>query len=210
MKPRRPLVGWLLIAPSLIGVPAFLLLPVILAFVVSLFRWDLLGTREFTGLDNYTTLITGGALTNSLLVTAIFTLISVPVSLALGLGLATQLVRAVPGSALVRVVVVIPWVSAPLALGVVEVDLPALGRRVEPGAGREDRVADRPVAGPAGGGLRRDLAEHRLHLPVLPGRPEQDPHVDLRGGHAGRRERGPEIGRASCGEECRWRGGPER
>src|SRR5699024_4962614 len=52
-------------------------------------------------------------------VTAIFTLISVPVSLALGLGLATQLVRAVPGSALVRVVVVIPWVSAPLALGVV-------------------------------------------------------------------------------------------
>src|SRR5690625_5487607 len=119
MKPRRPLVGWLLIAPSLIGVTAFLILPVILAFVVSLFRWVLLGAREFTGLDNYTTLITGGALTNSLLVTALFTLISVPVSLALGLGLATQLVRAVPGSALVRVVVVIPWVSAPLALGVV-------------------------------------------------------------------------------------------
>ena len=38
MKPRRPLVGWLLIAPSLIGVTAFLILPVILAFVVSLFR----------------------------------------------------------------------------------------------------------------------------------------------------------------------------
>src|SRR5699024_2837388 len=62
MKARRPLVGWLLIAPSLIGVTAFLILPVILAFGVSLFRWDLLGTREFTGLDNYTTLIAGGAL----------------------------------------------------------------------------------------------------------------------------------------------------
>src|SRR5690625_3697849 len=102
MKPRRPLVGCVRIAPSLIGVPAFLVLPVILAFVVSLFRWDLLGTREFTGLDNYTTLIPGGALTHSLLVTAIFTLISVPVSLALGLGLATQRVRAAPASALVR------------------------------------------------------------------------------------------------------------
>src|SRR5690625_7583081 len=99
MKPRRPLVGWLLIAPSLIGVTAFLILPVILAFVVSLFRWDLLGTREFTGLDNYTTLITGGALTNSLLVTAIFTLIPVPVSPAPGLGRATPRVRAAPGSA---------------------------------------------------------------------------------------------------------------
>ena len=38
---------------------------------------------------------------------------------ALGLILATQLVRALPGSAIVRVIVVIPWVCAPLALGVV-------------------------------------------------------------------------------------------
>lgn len=119
MNARRPLIGWLLIAPSLIGVTAFLILPVVLAFVISLFNWDLLGTRQFVGLDNYTTLISGGTLTNSLLVTAIFTLISVPVSLALGLALATQLVRALPGSAIVRVIVVIPWVCAPLALGVV-------------------------------------------------------------------------------------------
>src|SRR5690606_30492708 len=110
MNARRPLLGWLLIAPSLIGVTAFLILPVLLAFVVSLFRWDLLGTRRFIGLENYTTLLSSGALSNSLLVTGIFTLISVPVSLALGLILATQLVRALPGSAIVRVIVVIPWV----------------------------------------------------------------------------------------------------
>ncbi|SLM96838.1 N-Acetyl-D-glucosamine ABC transport system, permease protein [Brachybacterium faecium] len=116
---RRPLLGWLLVGPSLIGVAAFMILPVVLAFVVSLFRWDLLGTRRFIGLENYQTLITGGALGNSLLVTGIFTLISVPVSLAIGLLLATQLVRALPGSAIVRVLVVIPWVCAPLALGVV-------------------------------------------------------------------------------------------
>src|SRR5699024_9007014 len=93
--------------------------PVVLAFVVSLFRWDLLGTRSFLGLENYRSLLADGALANSLLVTGIFTLISVPVSLAIGLVLATQLVRALPGSAVVRVIVVIPWVCAPLALGVV-------------------------------------------------------------------------------------------
>lgn len=119
MNSRRPLLGWLLIAPSLIGVAAFLILPVVLAFVVSLFRWDLLGTRKFIGLANYQGLLSDGALFNSLLVTALFTLISVPLSLALGLMLATQLVRALPGSAIVRVIVVIPWVCAPLALGVV-------------------------------------------------------------------------------------------
>lgn len=119
MTSRRPLLGWLLIAPSLIGVTCFLILPVVLAFVVSLFRWDLLGTRTFLGLDNYASLLSDGALANSLLVTGVFTLISVPVSLAIGLVLATQLVRALPGSAIVRVIVVIPWVCAPLALGVV-------------------------------------------------------------------------------------------
>lgn len=119
MNSRRPLLGWLLIAPSLIGVSAFLILPVLLAFIVSLFRWDLLGTRQFIGLENYQSLLGDGALPNSLLVTGIFTLISVPLSLALGLILATQLVRALPGSAIVRVLVVIPWVCAPLALGVV-------------------------------------------------------------------------------------------
>ena len=91
MSSRRPLLGWLLIAPSLIGVTCFLILPVVLAFVVSLFHWDLYGTRRFLGLDNYVTLLSDGALANSLLVTAIFTLISVPVSLAIGLVLGLSL-----------------------------------------------------------------------------------------------------------------------
>lgn len=119
MRPSHPLIAWLLIAPSLIGVSAFLILPVLLAVGVSLFRWDLIGTHEFVGLDNYVQLIGGGALTNSLVVTGLFTAISVPISLVLGLLLATQLVRMLPGSALVRAAVVIPWVCAPLALGVV-------------------------------------------------------------------------------------------
>ncbi len=119
MRASHPLIAWLLLAPSLIGVSAFLILPVVLAFAVSLYRWDLIGTRTFVGFENYTALLQGGDLLNSLVVTALFTVISVPVSLALGLLLATQLNRALPGSALVRVLVVIPWVCAPLALGVV-------------------------------------------------------------------------------------------
>lgn len=115
----RPLVAWMLVAPSLLGVTAFLVLPVVLAFGVSLLQWDLIGAPTFVGLDNYAALVSSGSLANSLLVTAVFTLISVPVTLAVGLLLATQLVRALPGSSVVRVIVVIPWVCAPLALGVV-------------------------------------------------------------------------------------------
>lgn len=119
MSSRRSLLGWMLVAPATIGVACFLILPVLLALGVSFFDWDLLGTRDFVGLENYRSLLADGALLNSLLVTAVFTLLSVPLSLALGLILATQLVRALPGSAVVRVIVVIPWVCAPLALGVV-------------------------------------------------------------------------------------------
>ncbi|WP_460475681.1 carbohydrate ABC transporter permease [Brachybacterium huguangmaarense] len=115
----RPLIAWLLVAPSLIGVAVFLLLPVLLAFAVSFARWDLVSPPSFVGLQNYADLLSSGTLTNSLVVTAVFTLLSVPLSLALGLVLATQLARALPGSSLVRVLVVIPWVCAPLALGVV-------------------------------------------------------------------------------------------
>lgn len=119
MSSRRSLLGWMLVAPATIGVACFLILPVLLALGVSFFDWELLGTRDFVGLENYRSLLADGALLNSLLVTAVFTLLSVPLSLALGLILATQLVRALPGSAVVRVIVVIPWVCAPLALGVV-------------------------------------------------------------------------------------------
>ena len=115
----RPLLAWMLVAPSLLGVACFLVLPVVLAFVVSLFHWDLIGTPSFAGLDNYASIVSSGTLLNAFWVTGIFTLISVPVSMALGLFLATQLNRALPGSAITRTVLVIPWVCAPLALGVV-------------------------------------------------------------------------------------------
>lgn len=115
----RALVAWLFVAPSLLGVTAFLVVPVVLAFVVSLFSWDLIDAPTFIGLGNYQALLSTGTLANSLLVTLLFTVIAVPVSLALGLLLATQLHRALPGTSLVRVLVVIPWICAPLALGVV-------------------------------------------------------------------------------------------
>src|SRR5699024_5623284 len=70
----------------------------------------------------------------------------------------------------------------------VEVDLPTVRRRAEPDPGRAHRMADRPVARPARGRIRGDLAERRLHLAVLPGRTHPHPRLDLRG-RADRRRR---------------------
>lgn len=119
MRLRHPVLSWLFVLPAAIGVFAFILLPVVVAFGLSLTNWEIVGSHDFIGLKNYEILFTGDALWNSLFVTLLFTLMSVPLGIALGLLLAIQLNKMFPGSTLFRVIVVIPWVCAPVAIGVV-------------------------------------------------------------------------------------------
>ncbi len=111
--------GAVLLAPSLFGLVVFLLLPILVVIWLSLNRWDLLAPMRFVGLDNYVDVLTDPTFGNSMLRTVIFVLSVIPVQTALGLFLAVLLFRGLPGSAVFRVIYVIPWICAPLALGVV-------------------------------------------------------------------------------------------
>ncbi|WP_331714972.1 carbohydrate ABC transporter permease [Auraticoccus cholistanensis] len=123
-RPRRRLRGdapaaWALLAPSLAGILAFLVLPILVVVWLSLSRWDLLSPIRFVGLDNWVEVLTDGRLGHSLLVTVLFVLMVIPLQTALGLAMALLLSRGLPGSWFFRVVYVVPWICAPLALGVV-------------------------------------------------------------------------------------------
>lgn len=119
-RPRRDTrTAYLLLAPSLLGVVLFLLVPVLIVVGLALFRWDLVGPRTFVGLDNVVAVATDGRFTRSLLVTAFFVLIVIPVQTVLGLAAALLLDRGLPGTTVFRVIFVLPWICAPLALGVV-------------------------------------------------------------------------------------------
>lgn len=111
--------AYLLLIPSFIGVGVFLLLPVAGVFAISLTRWDLISDPTFQGLGNYTNILTSGRFANSLLVTGTFVLMAIPTSIVLGLLLAVAINRKLPGTGWMRVLFVLPWVCAPLALGVV-------------------------------------------------------------------------------------------
>lgn len=111
--------AYLLLVPSFIGVGLFLLAPVVLVVLISLTRWDLISDASWLGLENYRYIFTSAAFGNSLLVTALFVLMSIPTSIALGLLLAVAINRKLPGTSALRVIYVLPWVCAPLALGVV-------------------------------------------------------------------------------------------
>jgi multiple sugar transport system permease protein len=115
---RSTALGYALLAPSLFGVVAFLLLPMLVVVWLSLHRWDLLGPIEFVGLDNWRTVLTDSTFGNSLVVTLLFVSIVVPLQTVLGLAAAAMLARDLSGSAVFRTIYVLPWICAPLAIGV--------------------------------------------------------------------------------------------
>jgi multiple sugar transport system permease protein len=115
---RRAAVGYALLAPSLFGVAVFLLLPMFVVLWLSLYRWDLLGPMEYVGLTNWRSVLTDSSFGMSLIVTALFVGLVVPVQTILGLSAATMLARGLPGSGFFRTLYVLPWICSPLAIAV--------------------------------------------------------------------------------------------
>ncbi|GAB3749311.1 carbohydrate ABC transporter permease [Microlunatus parietis] len=116
---RRGLTGYAMLAPSMIGILGFLLAPVLIVIIVSLFDWKLLGTPRFVGLKNYAKLFGDEGVGHSLLVTVGYVLICVPGTTILSLLLATLVNRKLKGMKYFRALLVIPWMAAPVALGLV-------------------------------------------------------------------------------------------
>lgn len=117
MKATR--TAYLLLAPSLLGVATFLVLPVLVVVWLAMEHWDLIGPRTFVGLDNVAAVASDGRFARSLLVTAVFVVIVIPAQTLLGLGTALLLNRGLRGASVFRVLFVLPWICAPLVLGVV-------------------------------------------------------------------------------------------
>lgn len=116
---REAATAYTLLIPSFVGVGVFLVVPVLVIVVLTFMRWNLLSAPEWVGFANYEWLLNSPKFWNSLVVTGLFVLLAIPFSVALGLLLALGLNRRLPGSNLLRIVYVLPWVCAPLALGVV-------------------------------------------------------------------------------------------
>jgi multiple sugar transport system permease protein len=115
---RRTALGYALLAPSLFGVVVFLLLPMFVVLWLSVYRWDLLGPMQYVGLTNWRSVLTDSSFGTSLLVTASFVALVVPVQTLLGLFAASMLARGLPGSGFFRTLYVLPWICSPLAIAV--------------------------------------------------------------------------------------------
>ncbi len=111
--------GYLLIAPSMLGVLAFSLFPVLAALGISFTDWNLITPPEYVSLSNYRVLLGDPNFTRVLLNTLYYTAGTVPLNLVLSLALAVALNQKIRGIALYRTAYFIPVVSSMVAVGLI-------------------------------------------------------------------------------------------
>jgi multiple sugar transport system permease protein len=104
-------LAWLLCAPAVTSMLLVTAYPILYAFWLSLFRYDLRfpQDRQFVGLDNYISVLTSDVWWQSLVNTLIITVGSVSVELVLGMLLALLMFRATLGRRTIRTVILIPY-----------------------------------------------------------------------------------------------------
>jgi multiple sugar transport system permease protein len=114
--------GWwalLFLAPTLLGLALLSAGPILASFGISLTSWDLLRPPQFVGLQNFVDLVNDDRFLVSLRNTTIYTLLSVPIGMALALGLALALNQPLRGIALIRTAYFLPVVTSATAVGLV-------------------------------------------------------------------------------------------
>ncbi|TXK84153.1 carbohydrate ABC transporter permease [Paenibacillus sp. N3.4] len=102
------LAGYLFISPWLIGFCFLTLWPMILSLYYSFTDYSLLNSAQWTGFDNMKEIFHDRFFYNSLKVTFTFVLFSVPIKLAVALGVAMLLSRNIRGMSVYRTLLYLP------------------------------------------------------------------------------------------------------
>jgi multiple sugar transport system permease protein len=111
-------LGYALLAPAVILLLVFEVFPILYGAFISVCDWRLQCT-QVVGADNYVKAFTDGAMWHSLLITATYSLISVPLQLGLGLFIAYLLYQKVRGQEFFRVVFFMPYITSTVATAAV-------------------------------------------------------------------------------------------
>jgi multiple sugar transport system permease protein len=111
--------GYAFVSPNLLLLALFLFVPLGWAFVLSFQDVGSFGPAEWVGLANYHQLVTDPVFWRTLLNTTVFTAATVPTSVAIGLGLAVLLDKAMPARGVFRTVIVLPIVISGLVTSLI-------------------------------------------------------------------------------------------
>jgi multiple sugar transport system permease protein len=105
--------------PSMIGLALFTIFPIVMSLVIAFFRWPAVGTREFAGLGNFTSLFQDAVFRRTLFNTLLFVVLYLPINLVVSVGLAVWISPRITGRRLLRVVFFLPVVTPMVANAIV-------------------------------------------------------------------------------------------
>ncbi|MCG2768780.1 MAG: sugar ABC transporter permease, partial [Anaerolineae bacterium] len=124
---KRPLLrqdlmaGVTYLLPSAVVLLAFVIVPVVMALVLSFSKWELLSVegRKFIGLGNYTFLLTNKEFWNTIKNTIYFGAVKIPADIILSLLVAMLLNGSIRGLSFYRTIYFLPVITSTVAVSAV-------------------------------------------------------------------------------------------
>jgi multiple sugar transport system permease protein len=117
-RQREALQGWLYVSPWVFGFLVFTAGPLLASLALSFTEWGFVDDPTFIGLENYQDMFKDPIFWLALRVTAVFTLIRVPLVIGVSLGAALLMTRKLRGMYIFRTIYYLPAVvgGVPMAL----------------------------------------------------------------------------------------------
>ena len=116
MARREALEGLLFAGPLLLGLLIFTLYPVLDSLYISFTKYNIFTPPEFIGLQNYRNLVNDSLFWQSLRITTIYSVISVPLQLVAGFAVALLMNQKVRGITIFRTIYYLPSVVSGVAV----------------------------------------------------------------------------------------------
>lgn len=111
--------GYIFILPVVLGLGLFYMAPSVASLFLSFTEWDGIAPPTFIGFENFQNLMQDDKFTTSMLNTLIYTVGTVPLSVALATLLAVLLNQNIKGMVVYRTLFFIPVITMPIAVGMV-------------------------------------------------------------------------------------------
>ncbi|MBO1269158.1 carbohydrate ABC transporter permease [Arthrobacter cavernae] len=92
----QPWLAWLFLAPTILGMGMFTLLPIVASVVLAFFRWDIISAPTFVGFDNFAEVVQDPTVRVSFVNTLVFVVVAVALQMGLALGLAIMVQEKLP------------------------------------------------------------------------------------------------------------------
>lgn len=119
LRRREAIAGYLFILPNAGGFLIFTIIPVVVAFLLTFTKWNLVDSPSFAGVSNYDQAIHDPLFWQTARNTLYYTVGAVPIAIVIAFFIALLLNRAIRGITIIRTMVFLPYVTLTAAIAIV-------------------------------------------------------------------------------------------